>query len=80
VAAAGPRRVRPRLTAPTGTLDDVVADSDPAQLLEKVRAANHGGDVHLVGAPRTIETFRRLEALDELGLIVLPLLPAAGCS
>jgi dihydrofolate reductase len=34
--------------------------------------------VHLVGGPRTIETFRRLGALDELGLIVLPLLLGGG--
>jgi dihydrofolate reductase len=63
---------------PPGTPDHVVVDSDPARLLEKVRAANHGGDVHLVGGPRTIETFRRLGALDELGLIVLPLLLGGG--
>jgi dihydrofolate reductase len=63
---------------PPGTPDHVVVDSDPALLLEKVRAANHGGDVHLVGGPRTIETFRRLGALDELGLIVLPLLLGGG--
>ena len=43
-----------------------------------MRAANRGGDVHLVGGPRTIETFRQLEALDELGLIVLPLLLEGG--
>lgn len=30
--------------------------------------------MHLVGGPRTVEAFRRLEAPDELGLIVLPLL------
>jgi dihydrofolate reductase len=46
--------------------------------LEKVRAANRGGDVHLVGGPRTIEAFRRLGAVDELRLIVLPLLLGAG--
>jgi dihydrofolate reductase len=63
---------------PSGTPDDVVVDSDPARLLEKVRAANRGGDVHLVGGPRTIETFRRLGAIDELGLIVLPLLLGKG--
>jgi dihydrofolate reductase len=63
---------------PAGTPDDVVSDSDPVRLLEKVRAANQGGDVHLVGGPRTIETFRALGALDELGLIVLPLLLGAG--
>jgi dihydrofolate reductase len=43
-----------------------------------VRAANRGGDVHLVGGPRTIETFRQLGALDELGLIVLPVLLGNG--
>jgi len=32
----------------------VVVDSDPAQLLEKIRAANQGRDVHLIGGPRTI--------------------------
>jgi dihydrofolate reductase len=63
---------------PTGTPDHVVIDSDPARLLEKLRAANQGGDVHLVGGPRTIETFRALGALDKLGLIVLPLLIGEG--
>ena len=48
------------------------------ELLDKVRGANRGGDVHLVGGPRTIETFRLLGALDELGLIVLPPLLAGG--
>jgi len=35
---------------PSGTPADVVSDSDPARLLEKLRTANQGGDVHLVGA------------------------------
>jgi dihydrofolate reductase len=63
---------------PPGTPDYVVVDSDPQRLLEKIRAANRGGDVHLVGGPRTIETFRALGALDKLGVIVLPLLLADG--
>jgi dihydrofolate reductase len=63
---------------PPGTPDDVVTDNDPARLLEKLRAANRGGDVHLVGGPRTIETFRTLGALDKLELVVLPLLFGAG--
>ena len=53
-------------------------DSDPSHLLDKLRAANQGRDVHLVGGPRTIETFRALGALDKLGLIVLPLLLGEG--
>src|SRR5919204_4484354 len=63
---------------PAGTPDHVVTDSDPARLLEKLRAGNRGGDVHLVGGPRTIETVRALGALDKLGLIVLPLLIGDG--
>ena len=63
---------------PEGTPDHVVVDSDPERLLEQVRAANKGGDVHLVGGPRTVETYRRLGALDKLGLIVMPLLVGAG--
>src|SRR5436189_2222002 len=63
---------------PAGTPDEVVMDSDPARLLEKLRAANHGGDVDLVGGPRTIETVRALGALNKLGLVVLPLLMGEG--
>jgi dihydrofolate reductase len=36
---------------PAGTPDHVVVDDDPARLLEKLREANRGGDVHLVGGP-----------------------------
>ena len=63
---------------PANTPDHVVTDSDPARLLEKLRTNNRGGDVHLVGGPRTIETFRALGALDKLELVVLPLLFGAG--
>jgi dihydrofolate reductase len=63
---------------PPGTPDHVVTESNPARLLEKLRAVNSGGDVHLVGGPRTIETFRALGALDKLELLVLPMLFGAG--
>jgi dihydrofolate reductase len=63
---------------PAGTPDHVVVDSDPARLLERVRDANRGGDVHLVGGPSTIEAFRALGALDRLGLVVVPLFVGSG--
>ena len=63
---------------PAGTPDHVVTDDDPTRLLNKLRAAKGGGDVHLVGGPRTIETFRALGALDSLELVVLPFLIGAG--
>ncbi|HEX6519463.1 MAG TPA: dihydrofolate reductase family protein [Streptosporangiaceae bacterium] len=63
---------------PPGTPDHVVTDGDPSRLLDKLRAANRGGDVHLVGGPRTIETFRAMGALDKLELVVLPMLFGAG--
>ena len=52
--------------------------SRPVGLLEKVRAANGGGDVHLIGGPTTIETFRALGALDKLELVVLPFMLGGG--
>lgn len=64
---------------PTGGVPvPIVTDSDPARLLEKVRAKNRGGDVHLVGGVRTIETFRAMGALDKLGLLVLPFFLGGG--
>src|SRR5919201_5120044 len=63
---------------PPGTPDRVVTDSDPERLLEKLRAANRGGDVHLVGGPHTIETVRAHGALDTLELVVLPLVCGGG--
>jgi dihydrofolate reductase len=63
---------------PPGTPDHVVTDGDPARLLERLRAANQGRDVHLVGGPRTIETFRAMGALDRLELVVLPILLGDG--
>ncbi|WP_330336219.1 dihydrofolate reductase family protein [Streptomyces sp. NBC_00557] len=63
---------------PAGTPDHVVTDSDPERLLEKIRAANRGGDVHLVGGPRTVQAFHALGALDTLELVVVPLLFGGG--
>jgi dihydrofolate reductase len=63
---------------PDGTPDHVVTDSDPARLLDRMREANRGGDVHLIGGPTTIETYRRLGAPDKLEVVVVPLLFGGG--
>jgi hypothetical protein len=47
-------------------LNHVTTDSDPVRLLDRLRATNRGGDVHLIDGPRTIETYRSLGALDRL--------------
>ncbi len=65
---------------PAGTPDSVVVDEDPARLLERLRASNTGSDVHLVGGPTTIETYRALGALDEIRLLVLPIFTGGGRS
>src|SRR4051794_19598453 len=65
---------------PEGTPDDVVVESDPARLLERIRSANRGGDVHLVGGPRTIETFAALGALDTSSWSWCRCCSAGGCS
>jgi dihydrofolate reductase len=63
---------------PAGTPDDVVIESDPDRLLERVREANLGGDVHLIGGPTTIETYRQRGAIDEFGLVLLPIFAGEG--
>ncbi|WP_433196837.1 dihydrofolate reductase family protein [Nocardia sp. CA-107356] len=63
---------------PEGTPDDVTVDDDPVRLLEKIRAANRGGDIHLIGGPGTIETYRVLGVLDKLELVVLPFFVGSG--
>ncbi|WP_308012339.1 dihydrofolate reductase family protein [Actinacidiphila acidipaludis] len=63
---------------PDGTPGHVTTDSDPVRLLDKLRSANRGGDVHLIGGPKTIGTFHALGALDTLELVVLPMLFGGG--
>jgi dihydrofolate reductase len=63
---------------PRGTPDHVVVEAAPARLLERLRDDTSGGDVHLVGGPRTIETMRSLGVLDELRVLVLPILTSRG--
>ena len=62
----------------SGSPEHVVLDDNPSRLLERIRDENHGGDVHLVGGPKTIEAFRKLGALNELHLMVLSIFTRAG--
>ncbi|GAB3885780.1 dihydrofolate reductase family protein [Kibdelosporangium lantanae] len=63
---------------PPGTPDDVVTASKPEELLDLMRDANLGGDVHLVGGQRTVDSFRAIGALDILGIVTLPVLLGDG--
>ena len=63
---------------PTGTPDHVVVDDDPVRLLERLRDESKGGDVHLVGGPQTVETYRALGALDEMRFLLLPIFTGSG--
>jgi dihydrofolate reductase len=64
---------------PDGTPDDVVAvDGGPDGLLERLRADAPGGDVELLGGPRLIRALWQRGAIDQLGLLLLPVLFGAG--
>lgn len=63
---------------PDGTPADVIAVPDPAALAEALRARDSGGDVHLVGGPRTIRAFSDIGALDQLEIVLLPMLLGSG--
>jgi dihydrofolate reductase len=63
---------------PEGTPADVVSAADPAELLRLMRDADFAGDVHVVGGQQTIQAFRDIDALDELGVVVMPILLGDG--
>ena len=63
---------------PDGTPADVIAAPDPAALAEALRSRPSGGDLHLVGGPRTIRAFSAIGALDRLEVVLLPVLIGTG--
>lgn len=64
---------------PAGTPGEVVAGvSGPADLARRLRSRASGGDVHLVGGPRTIRAFHEIGGLDRLEIVVLPMLLGDG--
>jgi dihydrofolate reductase len=63
---------------PEDAPEGIVTAADPAALLGRMRAADFEGDVHLVGGPRTVQAFHAIGALDELGVVLLPILVGSG--
>jgi dihydrofolate reductase len=64
---------------PDGTPPEVVVSrGGPAGLAGQLRSRGSDGDVHLVGGPRTIRAFLEAGALDQLEVVVLPLLLGDG--
>ena len=63
---------------PPGTPDGVVTAVGVAGLVQRLRIRGSGGDVHLVGGPRTIQAFCQQGALDSLDVVVLPILLGDG--
>src|ERR1035438_4314855 len=86
-ALGAPRRPWPGLQVyvltsrplPASTPGHVIAAHDgPAALAAQLRSRRSDGDVHLVGGPRTIRTFREPGMLDRLEIIILPILLGDG--
>jgi dihydrofolate reductase len=63
---------------PEGTPDHVTTAPTPAALLKAMETAGVTGDVHLVGGPRTMQAFREIGALAEVGLLVIPRIQGGG--
>lgn len=64
---------------PPETPPDVVAIAGgPAAAVERLRTRRSGGDVHVVGGPRTIEGLAAVGGLDRLELVVLPIMLGEG--
>ena len=58
---------------PPETPPDVVAIAGgPAAAVERLRTRGSGGDVHVVGGPRTIEGLAAVGGLDRLELVITP--------
>jgi len=63
---------------PEATPDDVVTAPSARELMGRMQAAGITRDVHLVGGPKTMQAFREIDALTELGVVVIPLIQGSG--
>lgn len=75
---ARPPGVRPDIAPLPKAAAPITASADPAELLSLMQQANFDGDVHLVGGQQTINAFRAIGALDDLGIVVMPILLGDG--
>jgi dihydrofolate reductase len=63
---------------PEGTPDHVTTAPSAGELIEVIKTAGVTGDVHLVGRPRTMQAFREIGALAEIGLVIIPRIQGGG--
>jgi dihydrofolate reductase len=56
----------------------VASEGGPAGLVRQLRDAGLSGDVHVLGGSRTIQALLAIGALDQLGMVVLPVLLGKG--
>lgn len=56
----------------------IASTGGPERLVEQIRQAGLKRDVHVHGGSRTIQAFLEIGALDELGIVVLPVLLGKG--
>src|SRR5579875_2541279 len=58
--------------------DVIASEGDAAGLVRQLHAANLTRDVQVLGGARTIRAFLDLDAIDELGMVVLPVILGDG--
>jgi dihydrofolate reductase len=58
--------------------DVIASQGGPAGLLQQLRAEHLARDVQLLGGPRVIQAFLRLGAVDQLGMVILPVMLGDG--
>jgi dihydrofolate reductase len=63
---------------PADAPEAVVAVPSPEELIAQLRATDIEGDVQLLGGPSTIAAVTAAGGLDELGVVVLPVLLGSG--
>jgi dihydrofolate reductase len=63
---------------PENAPDDVLTAPSAGELVDLMATSGITGDVHLVGGPKTIQAFLEVGAVNEVGLLFLPLIQGSG--